>query len=72
MALIKPQFEAPRGSVGKGGILRDEELRREVVAERARDLAALGLELRGVIDSPVTGAGGNREALAHLRRPTAS
>jgi 23S rRNA (cytidine1920-2'-O)/16S rRNA (cytidine1409-2'-O)-methyltransferase len=72
VALIKPQFEAPRGSVGKGGILRDEELRRSVVAERARDLAALGLELLGVIDSPVHGAGGNREALAHLRRPTSS
>jgi 23S rRNA (cytidine1920-2'-O)/16S rRNA (cytidine1409-2'-O)-methyltransferase len=72
VALIKPQFEAPRGSVGKGGILRDEELRRKVVAERARDLEALGLELCGVIDSPVTGAGGNREALAHLRRRTAS
>jgi 23S rRNA (cytidine1920-2'-O)/16S rRNA (cytidine1409-2'-O)-methyltransferase len=72
VALIKPQFEAPRGSVGKGGILRDEELRRAVVSERARDLAALGLELRGTIDSPVTGAGGNREALAHLRRSETS
>jgi 23S rRNA (cytidine1920-2'-O)/16S rRNA (cytidine1409-2'-O)-methyltransferase len=72
VALIKPQFEAPRGSVGKGGILRDEELRRTVIAERASFLATLGLELRGVIDSPVTGAGGNREALAHLRRPVAS
>jgi 23S rRNA (cytidine1920-2'-O)/16S rRNA (cytidine1409-2'-O)-methyltransferase len=68
VVLIKPQFEAPRGSVGKGGILRDEELRRMVISERARDLATLGLELRGVIDSPVAGAGGNREALAHLVR----
>ncbi|HEX2466225.1 MAG TPA: TlyA family RNA methyltransferase [Thermoanaerobaculia bacterium] len=72
VALIKPQFEAPRGSVGKGGILRDEELRRSVIAERARDLEVLGLDLLGVIDSPVTGAGGNREPLAHLRRPTPS
>jgi 23S rRNA (cytidine1920-2'-O)/16S rRNA (cytidine1409-2'-O)-methyltransferase len=69
IALVKPQFEAPRGSVGKGGILRDEELRREVIAERSRDLAALGLELIEVMDSPVAGVGGNREALAHLRRP---
>jgi 23S rRNA (cytidine1920-2'-O)/16S rRNA (cytidine1409-2'-O)-methyltransferase len=68
VALIKPQFEAPRGSVGKGGILRDETLRRSVIDQRARDLTAHGLELRGVIDSPVAGAGGNREALAHLRR----
>jgi 23S rRNA (cytidine1920-2'-O)/16S rRNA (cytidine1409-2'-O)-methyltransferase len=72
IALIKPQFEAPRGSVGKGGILRDEELRRQVIAERSRDLAALGFELVGVVDSPVAGAGGNREALAHLRRPAAA
>jgi 23S rRNA (cytidine1920-2'-O)/16S rRNA (cytidine1409-2'-O)-methyltransferase len=71
VALVKPQFEAPRGSVGKGGILRDEALRRRVIAERARGLAALGLELVEVMDSPVTGAGGNREALAHLRRPAA-
>jgi 23S rRNA (cytidine1920-2'-O)/16S rRNA (cytidine1409-2'-O)-methyltransferase len=69
VALIKPQFEAPRGSVGKGGILRDEALRSAVVHERAGDLAALGLELVAVADSPVVGAGGNREALAHLRRP---
>lgn len=68
VALIKPQFEAPRGSVGKGGILRDEALRREVIAERARDLEALGLELLAVIDSPLAGAGGNLEAFAHLRR----
>jgi 23S rRNA (cytidine1920-2'-O)/16S rRNA (cytidine1409-2'-O)-methyltransferase len=68
VALIKPQFEAPRGSVGKGGILRDEQLRRAVVAERAEFLRSLGLELRGILDSPVAGAGGNREALAHLRR----
>jgi 23S rRNA (cytidine1920-2'-O)/16S rRNA (cytidine1409-2'-O)-methyltransferase len=72
VALIKPQFEAPRGSVGKGGILRDEDLRRAVIAERAAFLESLGLELVGVIDSPVAGAGGNREALAHLRRPIAS
>jgi len=71
IALIKPQFEAPRGSVGKGGILRDEALRRAVIDQRARELAALGLELRGVIDSPLAGAGGNREALAHLRRTMA-
>ena len=71
VALIKPQFEAPRGSVGKGGILRDEALRSEVVAERARDLEALGLELRAVIDSPLAGAGGNLEAFAHLRHSPA-
>jgi 23S rRNA (cytidine1920-2'-O)/16S rRNA (cytidine1409-2'-O)-methyltransferase len=72
VALIKPQFEAPRGSVGKGGVLRDEELRRAVIGERAAFLQSLGLDLRGTIDSPVAGAGGNREALAYLRRPVTS
>jgi 23S rRNA (cytidine1920-2'-O)/16S rRNA (cytidine1409-2'-O)-methyltransferase len=68
LALIKPQFEAGRGQVGKGGIVRDEELRRRVVAERIADLAALGLAPRGDIDSPVAGASGNREALALFRK----
>ena len=64
ITLVKPQFEAPRGSLGKGGILRDEELRAEVIAQRVDQLTRLGLVCEGVIDSPVVGAGGNREALA--------
>jgi 23S rRNA (cytidine1920-2'-O)/16S rRNA (cytidine1409-2'-O)-methyltransferase len=66
LALIKPQFEAGRGAVGKGGILRDEEVRREVIAERAAELAGLGLELLGLHDSAVPGMGGNREAFVLL------
>lgn len=69
LALIKPQFEAGRGAVGKGGILRDEELRSRVVARCAEELAALGLPLLGTCDSPVAGAGGNREAFALLAKP---
>jgi 23S rRNA (cytidine1920-2'-O)/16S rRNA (cytidine1409-2'-O)-methyltransferase len=68
LALIKPQFEAGRGAVGKGGILRDEEVRERVVRECSEDLATFGLELIGVHDSPVHGTGGNREAFALLRR----
>ena len=68
LALIKPQFEVGRGAVGKGGIVRDEELRRRVVDERAGELAGLGLELEGVFDSPVAGAEGNVESFALLRR----
>ncbi|MBP1643026.1 MAG: tlyA [Acidobacteria bacterium] len=71
LALIKPQFEVGRGAVGKGGIVRDEELRRRVVAERAGELAGLGLALEGVFDSPVAGAEGNVEAFALLRRGAA-
>jgi predicted rRNA methylase YqxC with S4 and FtsJ domains len=49
--------------------VRDEARRAAVVAERARELAQLGLELAGTFDSPVAGAEGNREAFALLRRP---
>ncbi|MCM2269948.1 MAG: TlyA family RNA methyltransferase, partial [Thermoanaerobaculia bacterium] len=69
LLLIKPQFEVGRGAVGKGGIVRDESVRAAVVAERAAQLAALGLELVGTFDSPVAGAAGNREAFALLAMP---
>jgi 23S rRNA (cytidine1920-2'-O)/16S rRNA (cytidine1409-2'-O)-methyltransferase len=69
LALIKPQFEVGRERVGKGGIVRDESVRSAIVAERARELAALGHELVGTVDSPVAGATGNREAFALLGRP---
>jgi 23S rRNA (cytidine1920-2'-O)/16S rRNA (cytidine1409-2'-O)-methyltransferase len=68
LPMIKPQFEAGRGAVGKGGILRDESVRQRVVRECAEGMAALGLELLGVHDSPVPGTGGNREAFALLRK----
>jgi 23S rRNA (cytidine1920-2'-O)/16S rRNA (cytidine1409-2'-O)-methyltransferase len=67
VALVKPQFEAPRGSLAKGGILRDEQLRAEVVERRSRQLGEIeGMKLIAVVDSEVPGLGGNREALAHL------
>jgi len=63
--LVKPQFEAGRENVGKGGIVRDEAAR-ELAIERVRECVA---GLRGgeieVIDSPITGAEGNREYLLH-------
>ncbi len=64
LPMIKPQFEAGRGAVGKGGILRDEAVRGRVVRECAEGIAALGLIALGVFDSPVAGTGGNREAFA--------
>lgn len=69
LVLVKPQFEAGRGDVGKGGIVRDEAVRSRVIAETAHDLASLGLELRGLADSDVAGVGGNREAFAYLGWP---
>jgi 23S rRNA (cytidine1920-2'-O)/16S rRNA (cytidine1409-2'-O)-methyltransferase len=72
LALVKPQFEAGRGQVGKGGILRDETVRARVVQDCAAGLAALGLTLRAVCDSAVPGVGGNREAFALLQTPEPS
>ena len=64
VALIKPQFEVGKGRVGKGGIVREPELHKEVVETIS---AWLGAQPRwtilGVIDSPITGADGNREFL---------
>ena len=64
LPMIKPQFEAGRGQVGKGGIVRGARLRRRVIDDRVADLEALGLACRGVFDSPVAGRRGNREAFA--------
>lgn len=68
LPMIKPQFEAPRGAVGKGGILRDEEVRRRTIERTVDALCALGLECVGVADSEVPGVGGNRESFALLQR----
>jgi 23S rRNA (cytidine1920-2'-O)/16S rRNA (cytidine1409-2'-O)-methyltransferase len=70
LPLVKPQFEAGRGQVGKGGILRDEAVRGEVIAGCVAELVELAggrLALAGLFDSPVAGVGGNREAFALLR-----
>lgn len=71
LPMIKPQFEAGRGVVGKGGILRDEAVRERVVRACAGELAGLGLELLGLFDSPVSGTGGNRETFALFRKAPA-
>lgn len=67
IALVKPQFEAGREEVGKGGIVRDEGVHVRVVAEVIGAADTLGLRRAGVVDSPITGMEGNREFLLHLR-----
>ncbi len=64
LVLIKPQFEVGRQSVGKGGVVRDEEIRKGIITRRVAELGDLGLRGLGCADSPLTGASGNREALA--------
>jgi 23S rRNA (cytidine1920-2'-O)/16S rRNA (cytidine1409-2'-O)-methyltransferase len=68
VALIKPQFEVGKGQVGKGGIVRDEQLR-EVVKDQFVEYAKfLSLDLVGLIDSPVLGKKGNKEILIGLQK----
>ncbi len=62
--LIKPQFEVRRAEVGKGGIVRDENLHSRVINEIVSFAADLKMRPLGVIDSPILGADGNREFLA--------
>ena len=69
VALVKPQFEAGREEVGKGGIVRDEGVHRRVVDEVTAAAEVLGLQRAGVVESPITGMEGNREFLLHLRLP---
>ncbi len=64
VALIKPQFEAGRGQVGKGGIVRDPSTHRLVLERALAFAAAGGWLLGGLIDSPIRGRSGNREFLA--------
>jgi 23S rRNA (cytidine1920-2'-O)/16S rRNA (cytidine1409-2'-O)-methyltransferase len=64
ITLIKPQFEVGRDEVGKGGIVRDAAAQQRVVEEVVRFAESIGLHARGVMDSPILGADGNREFLA--------
>lgn len=68
VTLIKPQFEAERHQVGKGGIIRDPAVHAEVVKKVVAGIEARGFVCRGVIDSPITGTTGNKEFLAHFMR----
>lgn len=67
VVLVKPQFEAGRGEVGKGGVVRSEETRRRVLAEIEEFGRGLGLAVEGAIPSPIPGAHGNREFLIGFR-----
>ncbi len=68
--LVKPQFEAGRQEVGKGrGIITDPEIHARVRDEIEQSLIGSGCVVLGWIDSPITGAEGNREFLVHARAP---
>ena len=66
--LVKPQFEAGREQVGKGGVVRDAAIHADVLQRVLSWANAHGLTPLGVMRSPLTGPAGNVEFLAHLRR----
>ncbi|HOZ45660.1 MAG TPA: TlyA family RNA methyltransferase [Candidatus Hydrogenedentes bacterium] len=72
VVLIKPQFEAGKEDVGKGGVVRDSAIHARVVDEVLCAAREMGFESGGVLPSPLLGPAGNREFLAHLRYPSCS
>jgi 23S rRNA (cytidine1920-2'-O)/16S rRNA (cytidine1409-2'-O)-methyltransferase len=66
--LVKPQFEAGREHVGKGGIVRDPEAHRLAIGRVAECVQSMGWEVIETIASPITGAEGNQEFLLYARR----
>jgi 23S rRNA (cytidine1920-2'-O)/16S rRNA (cytidine1409-2'-O)-methyltransferase len=69
VALVKPQFEVGRELASRGkGVIRDEAVRAEAIAQAARSVAEAGFVLAGQCDSALPGPKGNREAFVHARR----
>ena len=61
LALIKPQFEVGKDQVGKGGVVRDQGLHRQVLSDLTRSFARLGLRCEKPVPSPIKGPKGNQE-----------
>ena len=73
LALIKPQFEAGKGTVGKGGVVRDSVLQKRIVDELTAFFSQSGLTVCGTAESPIRGPKGNKEVFVYLRyRPSQS
>ncbi|MFQ5669501.1 MAG: TlyA family RNA methyltransferase [Acidobacteriota bacterium] len=66
--LVKPQFEAGRKQVGKGGVVRDPQVHAAVVETVCGQAALAGWRTRGILPSPLAGTKGNREFFLHLVR----
>jgi 23S rRNA (cytidine1920-2'-O)/16S rRNA (cytidine1409-2'-O)-methyltransferase len=72
VVLVKPQFEAGRAEVGRGGVVRSHETRKRVLRDVAEAALGWGAETAGVVDSGLPGPKGNRELFLHLvHRPGA-
>lgn len=68
VVLIKPQFEAGREKVPKGGVIKDKKIHCEVLEEMLREWRKKNWKILGLIPSPISGISGNREYLAYLLR----
>lgn len=68
LLLVKPQFEAGRSQVGKGGVVRDSSVHRDVLRRVRDDIARAGLCAVAVVPSPLRGADGNLEFFLHCRK----
>ncbi len=68
LALIKPQFEAGKGKVGKGGVVKDATTRAEIIGDLTLFFTQLGLDCGPIIPSPVLGPKGNQEYIVQLSR----
>ena len=66
VCLIKPQFEVGRGGIGKGGIVKDDKIRKSAVDKVVSFAMERGFALKSVIQSPIKGGDGNIEFLAHF------
>jgi 23S rRNA (cytidine1920-2'-O)/16S rRNA (cytidine1409-2'-O)-methyltransferase len=66
VALVKPQFEAGRNQVGKGGVVHEAQVHRQVLEQNVAYAQQLGFEILGLMPSPITGPAGNHEFLLYL------
>lgn len=68
VALVKPQFEVGREAIGRGGLVRDEAARQQVLERVCRFIDGAGWQVSGRTDSPIAGGDGNREFLVAATR----
>ena len=68
IALIKPQFEVGKNQVGKGGVVRNPSLHKQVVEDLGVFFETLGWQVEGSMESPILGPKGNKEFFVYLRR----
>ena len=68
MVLIKPQFEAEKHEIGRGGIIKDSTVHTRVVEKVISGIEGHGFKNEGIIDSPILGAQGNKEFIGLFKR----